>query len=281
MGVWLGPRGPVSGITETDFHFTGNYLFKQDAATGKWEAALLGSGTLSFSKNPGKVDIFLVGGGQKAPRYEDVKTADEADRNSYSGPSFGDPGGNGGETVTASGISTLKRNVNYSVTIGASDKNTSFSGSGISLTALAGAGKKGGKGAYVPGSSSTAAGVIADRGADGVYAYGKTSDTLLFTEEEFPGHQFGPGGGGGATLRYKNLRWANGAEGGESNGPDGESGHGGTIYGSSSSNIYPDGKAGFANHGQGGGGAAYYYNGAFQIGAQGLGGSGVVFIRSA
>ena len=166
------------------------------------------------------------------------------------------------------------------MTIGASDNNSSVIGGGVSYTAVSGNGSSGGDGAIVQNSITEPS-----PGADGVYAYGEESDTLMFTEAEFPGHLFGPGGSGGGAHCGSTSKWSQGALGGESNGPNHEYGKGGRYL-----SGYPslaNGADGYANHGQGGGGAAYWWTGSVSRygdgsgNVQGKGGSGVVFIRNA
>lgn len=268
MGIWLGPRGK-SVITENDFTYSGNYLFKSD---GKhWELALLSgsAASLVFTKNPGLCDIFTVAGGQPGSAYPNTSSA-------YYGPSHGGPGGKGGGCVNRDGV-RLAANTNYTVTVGLSGQSSSFTGGNVSIAAPSGGGANGGTG----GTAAQDGSINASPGSDGVYAYNKSSDTLLFTEAEFPGHRFGPGGGGGAAeLGIDRTKDAAGALGGESNGPNHEYGKGapGGTYGRNGSN-------GYANHGQGGGGPQYWWlttgGGASRTGDPGAGGSGVIFIRDA
>lgn len=268
MGIWLGPRGKTV-ITENDFSYSGNYLFKSD---GKhWELALLegNAESLVFTKNPGLCDIFTVAGGQPGRAYPNTSSA-------YYGPSHGGYGGNGGGCVNEDGV-RLSANTNYAVTIGTSGQNSSFIGGDVSITAVSGNGSPGGVGGIAAQDITT----NATAGTDGVYAYNKSSDTLMFTETEFPGHLFGPGGGGAAAeLGVDRSKDASGALGGESNGPNHEYGKGapGGTYGRNGSN-------GYANHGQGGGGPQYWWlttgAGASRTGDPGAGGSGVIFIRDA
>lgn len=270
MGVWLGPRSR-RGIKEGEFSYTGNYLFKSEGHN--WEIALLDgtSASLQFLKNPGKVDLFLVAGGQTAKYYW------ERPQDAVNGPSHGGIGGNGGETLTMRGVQ-LSTGIAYSVSIGGSDQNTTFSGGGESLIAVGGNGLPGGEG----GVSTTDGPTHAPTVSDGVYAYEDVSDTLMFTEAEFPGHLFGaPGGGGGCMLYVNQSNNSAGALGGESNGPDHEYGKGG-VY-----NPYArNGSQGYPRHGQGGGGPYYWWTGsAPRYGdgtdaALGSGGSGVMFIRN-
>lgn len=267
MGIWLGPRGS-GGITENDFTYSGNYIFTQSGKN--WEMALLdgNAASLVFSKNPGKVDIFAVAGGSKASYYGTTP------QNAQVGPSHGAPGGRGGECVTRRAVK-LAANTNYSVSIGGSDQSTTISGGDLSITAASGLGSLGGVGGVAAQDTTT----NATAGADGVFAYGEESDTLITTE--FQGHRFGSGGGaGGAMLFIDQNKNALNSLGGESNGPNDDYGKGGS-YGSR------NGSAGYPNHGQGGGGPYFWFTGsANRYGdgtdnALGLGGSGIVFIRNA
>lgn len=272
MGIWLGPYGG-RGIQEGDFTYDGEYLFTSDGKD--WEMALLtgNASSLVFLKNPGKVDLTIVAGGRSGGAtdpYDGVHSA-------YNGPSKGGDGGNGGGVVPVRGVQ-FSANTNYAVTVGASDSNSSVIGGGVSYTAVSGNGSSGGTGGdgtYSQGHTDATPGI------DGVYAYGENSDTLMFSELEFPGHLFGPGGGGAGSMVYNNQNNNSlYALGGESNGPNHEYGKGGEY------NPYQhNGKNGYANHGQGGGGAYFYWishgGGRSASGTPGAGGSGVVFIRNA
>lgn len=272
MGIWLGPYGG-RGIQEGDFTYDGNYLFTSDGKN--WEMALLdgNASSLVFHKNPGKVDMFLVAAGKTGGASDPNNSSISA----FNGPSPGGDGGDGGGCVTVEGI-PMAANTNYSVTIGTSDNNTIIMGGSLSYTAISGNGSKGGKG----GSGTYSQGhTDATPGGDGIYAYGKETDTLMFTEQEFPGHRFSPGGGGAGSMVYNNQNNNSlYALGGESNGPNHEYGKGGEY------NPYQhNGKNGYTNHGQGGGGAYFYWipsgGGRSASGTPGAGGSGVVFIRNA
>lgn len=267
MGIWLGPMG-IGSIKAGDFSYSGNYIF---TTNGKhWELALLdgNAASLVFYKNPGKVDIFAVAGGSKASYYASTP------QNANYGPAHGAPGGAGGECVTQNAV-RLSSNVNYSVSIGGSDQSTTISGGDLSITAASGLGSLGGVGGIAAQDSTT----NATDGADGVFAYGENSDTLI--TPAFQGHKFGAGGGaGGAMLYIDQNKNALNSLGGESNGPNHEYGKGGSYGGR-------NGSAGYPNHGQGGGGPYFWYTGsANRYGdgtdnALGLGGSGIIFIRDA
>ena len=272
MGIWLGPRGGA-GLEESDFTYSGTYLFKTEGR--RWELALLSgnAASLVFSRNPGRVDIFAVGGGQSGQYYSGEESQD-----AYSGPSHGGNGGNGGECVSLRGV-RLAANTNYAVTIGASNQSTTLAGGTLNLVAATAGGSSGGAGGVVYWDTTKN---DASAGTDGVFAYGDQTDTMLFTETEFPGHLFGPGGGGAGSMllvnRYGSVDTSANAIGGESNGPTHQYGNGGS-YGSH------DGGPGYPNHGQGGGGPYYYRvttgGGRNAYGNPGVGGSGIILIRGA
>ena len=261
MGIWLGPMGKAM-LEAKDIVYGGNYSFTVSPDGEHWELALLSGNaeSLVFKKSPGNCDIFLVAGGQPGQPYSGTQGSD------YYGPVHGSNGGKGGGCVTAASVK-LSSNTNYNVDIGTSGENSSFSGGGISYTAVSGSGSNGGTGGVAVNGQYNIQNATA--GSDGVFAYGKNSDTLI--TPAFIGHKFGSGGGaGGAHLGVSSTFNASGSLGGESNGPSHEYGKGGT--GNSG-----NGTTGYANHGQGGGGAQYNYGNA----TQGLGGSGIIFIRDA
>lgn len=269
MVVWNGPRG-MPKITAADLEYSGNMLFTSDGEN--WEAVLLdgAAATLRFKKNPGLVDIFMVAGGQSASYYAG------AEQNAYSGPSHGCPGGAGGECVTLEAVK-LEKETDYTVSIGGSDQDTTINLDERTYRARSGYGSAGGVGATVSSSGT----IVPANGDDGVFAYGEDQDTLLI--DDFAGHKFGPGGGGGGAHLGSNGAFSGAGLGGESNGSEHQHGKGGRYL-----RGYPgsaNGADGYANHGQGGGGPAYWWMGsASRYGdgtenALGKGGSGVMFIR--
>lgn len=269
MGVWKGPMGGAQPITAADISYSGSMSF---ASSGKnWEVALKSgsAATLRFLKKPGKVDIFLVAGGQSAHAYTPQESANQ-------GPSHGAYGGNGGECVTET--VKLQQGVDYSVTVGGSDANSSIVVGGTTYTARSGYGSAGGDGAVVQSSVSSQP----EDGTDGVYAYGKQTDTLLLSD--FSGHKFGAGGGGGGAHCGSSGAYSVGSLGGESNGDSHQYGKGGKYQVGYTGAV--NGADGFANHGQGGGGACYWWTGSTSrhgdgtANAQGKGGSGIIIIRN-
>lgn len=268
MGVWLGPMGGGQPITLADISYSGSMDFATDGTN--WEAVLKSgtAATLRFLKNPGKVDIFIVAGGQTAPGYS-------GERNANSGPSIGDPGGAGGECITIEGL-RLSKEQDYSVTVGGSDENSTITIGGTTYTARSGFGSRGGSGAnYTPSKQEAP-----ENGDDGVFAYGKSQDTVMV--ESFIGHKFGPGGGGGGAHLNATGAYSGAGLGGESNGAEHQYGKGGRYMVGYLAGA--NGSDGYDNHGQGGGGAAYYWlssgGGASRLGDPGAGGSGAIFIRN-
>ena len=257
MGVWLGPRGTGKFSGEDDFTFNGSsYQFA--ASGGNWEIALKDSGTFQFKKDPGMVDIFLVGGG-------DPGTAGHM--GSSQSMAVGGDGGSGGECITLRGL-TLGRAL-CSVTIGKSGANTSFVSSSIGLSAIAvhGANANGGTGAY-----STYGGGGADAGqpGNGSLAFGE-SGTLIGGST-----LFGAGAGGGAASRASDGAIADWSYGGTTGGGNGGSA---SYYNGQYTNAGENGDANTGSGG-GGGGALVLAFGNVQHADGGAGGSGIVILRN-
>lgn len=108
MGVWLGPMGgKVKGGGDVDY--TGNGEFYSDG-NGNWEIMLKSSGTLTFKKSPGIVDVFLVGAGNDGSagsiKYDQTHSR-----------AIGGTGGEAGGTATKT-VSGLRRNVGYAAKVG-------------------------------------------------------------------------------------------------------------------------------------------------------------------
>ena len=239
--------GAAGVISENDFTFGGGYLFNSDGTN--WELALLSgsSASLNFRKNPGAVDIFLVGGG--------------AAGGSGSGDAEGGNGGAGGECVTQQNVQ-LAKNTNYSITIGDSGQATT----GFGKTASSGGGSPGGHGAIVTGNSRTRS---ASSGSAGVYAFGSSSSLI----NSLSGRKFGAGGGGGEAYNSSYVYSNSSSHGGSNDGGETGGGRGGLL----GMNGDTAATAGGANTGAGGGGAGYRYNGGGTVGA---GGSGIIIIRN-
>lgn len=256
MGVWLGPMGgKFKG--EGDFAFSGSSQFAQEGEN--WEIALKGSGTFQFKKDPGPVDIFLVGGGD--PGLAGHMGSSQA-------MAVGGDGGAGGECVTLRNV-TIGRAL-CSVQIGGSGENTTMTASsiGFSATAVHGHNANGATGAY---STNGGGGADAGSAGDGSLAFGE-SGTLIGGST-----LFGAGAGGGAASRASDGAIADWSYGGNTGG-----GNGGSASYFNGRYTNP-GAAGAANTGAGGGGggALVIAFGNIQHADGGLGGSGIVIIRNA
>ena len=55
-------RGATPGNPLPTYAYTGSHTLLDDG-DGNWRIKFLTSGTLTFLKNPGSMDLFLVGGG--------------------------------------------------------------------------------------------------------------------------------------------------------------------------------------------------------------------------
>lgn len=91
-----GSSGGGTGVGALDFSFDGAMSSVRADDAGNWEFDILSSGALTFNKDPGLIDVFLVGGG---------------------GGSGNVNGAGGGYTTTARGVSVTKKQP-YSVIIG-------------------------------------------------------------------------------------------------------------------------------------------------------------------
>ncbi len=265
MGVWLGPTAaPVSFIGQNDYEYTDKATASQHASSGTdWEIAFKASGTLRFRKNPGPIDVFLVGGGQDGDdgRLDGIAKA------------YGGAGGASGECVTATNI-PAKRSTDYTITIGASSGTIDTVAFG--QTALGWAGEAGGSPAWsgYDGDGADAPARNATGGAsDGHYAFG-VSGTLIGGSTKY-----GASGGGGGAARHRDTSpysaRAIRGQGGVTGGGDGG------IADEDASTAANGGDA-TANTGSSGGGGACVITGYSQIvkGNGGAGASGIVIIRN-
>lgn len=208
-----GKGGSGSGLP--NFTYTGTYKVAQDG--GKWEIALLTSGTFTASKNF-SCDVFMVGGGYGGATSSDAY--------------WGGAGGRGGNRLTKRGL-TLTAGA-HTITIGGSGNQSSLDGYTTTDTGYEQGGAGGrrceldntGTGWYVNVSSSGGdAGQKAFNGED------------CLSTSDFYGYYFAPGGGGGGAS-YGGA-YDNGSSGGTTGG-----GSGGQTN-----------KNGTANTGGGGGGS--------------------------
>lgn len=267
MGVWLGPMGSnkVSFITENDYEYTSKStasIYANDGQGINWEIAFKASGTLKFKKNPGPIDVFLVGGGQAgSDGWLDGTTK-----------AYGGAGGTGGECVTST--ATAKRGQSYPIQIGATTGTIDTVAFGV--TALGWGGGVGGSPAWsgFDGGGADAPAPGTTYGAqNGSYAFG-ASGTLIGGSTKY-----GAGGGGGGAARHRDtspysaraIRGSGGTTGGGAGGIADED-----------AATAANGSAATANTGSGGGGGACVITGYSQItkGLGGDGGSGIIIIRN-
>lgn len=251
----LGAEGKPLSKQAPVYSFTGTSTYKQtvaDDGTVNWELALTSSGTLKFSKVVPKVDVFLVGAGEKGG------TAG-GNYNSC----WGGTGGKGGQRVTKTGVD-VAAGTNYTITIG---KSSAGDTSALGQTATGGAGSRGG--GYGRKNGHNRYYQYEDNDAkDGGYAFGTASTQL------WPGYKYGAGGGGGsASNQYHGEASAGGGAPGTS---------GGGARGLATEADEKGGNA-TANSGSGGGGGGACCMGEYyeELGEGGAGGSGIVIIRNA
>lgn len=270
-GGGSGPKG------FPDFEYTGQMspIIDDGKVNGKqnWRIKFLTSGTLTFNKEPGSLDAFLVGGGGGGGFYD---------------------GGGGGGGYTMTNVVQLKANTPYTIEVGAggngsaSSSETGADGGATSIVDAAtgeivvsiGGGKggdtrpstssyypiggDGGSGGGSGGTNSNPAGTGGSDGSDGLadgYKPENVGDGQGTTTREFgdaDGQLYAGGGGGGA---HKTL-----ALGGEGGGGNGSCSNGGLMA-----------EDGETNTGGGGGGGGDY-GPSYRPGA--AGGSGIIILRN-
>lgn len=110
--------GGGSGNKLPSFTYTGTYELVDDGKAGtaqNWRLKLLTSGTLTFTRQPGLVDVFCVGGGGGGGKYA---------------------GGGGGYTTTQKSVAVTK-GMAYEIVVGAGGSGTTDKGgAGGQTTAL-------------------------------------------------------------------------------------------------------------------------------------------------
>lgn len=245
------------------FTYTGDYMLIDDGKEGSvqnWRIKFLTSGTLTFTKTPGTIDVFAVGGGG-------------------GGGNDSGGGGGGGYTKTQAGV-VAYANTPYEIVVGAGGAkaasvsvlgSTGGQTSAFGVTANGGGGggsegssykRYGGNGGSGGGSGGADSRTGSYGGSDGSNGLtgnatggtGQGTTTREFGESSGELYAGGGGGGGGVTTANN----YGGAGGG---------GNGGSYINGGLS-------AGQPNTGGGGGGGAGFYG----IGADG--GSGIVVIRN-
>lgn len=300
MGVWLGPMGSnkVSFITENDYEYTNASIapvYVSDGQGVNWEIVLKGSGKLKFKKNPGAIDIFMVGGGSSGAKGYAEKSAGIRS-------ATGGNGGQGGQCKLFNlESSSISRNKSYEIKIGDGGKFTENTGSNTTivnggsttfkindattLTALGGGeigctGAIGGTGAVI---GTNIARTLCKAGNNGTFAF-EAKNASIYS----PSIKYGASGGGGCARYWtpsvgytpacadEYSRFA--ALGGESYG-----GAGGWTAGDTDAVSTTGRDATLANTGAGGGGGVgewYQDDSTNKSTVGGAGGSGIIIIRN-
>lgn len=206
------------------FTYTGNYQLVDDGKSNgrqNWRLKLLTSGTLTFTRSPGTLDVFLVGGG-----------------------SGGHGGGGGGGTTGTLESVVASKDTGYSIVIGAGGSASVAGGktSAFGLTKNGGYidssfGAKGGTGGNYGGGAAWY-GTAGNGGSNGTGTGAQGYTTREFGETT--GAQYAGGGGGGTE-----------------SGTPGKGGDGGGANGGYTSPTAPSAAA---NTGGGGGGSGFARN---------------------
>lgn len=135
------------------FSYTGTIIPPTYDEQGNWEFSLLDSGQLKFKRDPGRIDVFCVGGG-----------AGGATKQQFNDNSDAAAGGGGGYTLTATGI-TIDKRVVYEIQIGAGGEVNADGGNTTAFGYTAEGGKKGT--AYGGNGGNGGGGWGSDRPGDG------------------------------------------------------------------------------------------------------------------
>ena len=213
--------GAESGSGFPEFTYTGQWAplidDGKEESTQNWRLKLLTTGTLTFTKDPGTLDVFLVGGGGNGAVVNN------------SGGSSGGGGGAGGKTLTI-GIKPTK-NEPYEIVVGGSAGDTSAFGA-TAEAGGSGSGSKGGSGGS--GGGGGGASVGGTNGGDGTSAkgsggLGQGTNTYEFGEEGTTLYSGGGGGGawGGSTSNYGQAGDETAGSGGNKIGGNGLANRGG------------------------------------------------------
>lgn len=249
--------GSAAGSGFPEFTYTGSSQLIDDGKVGgkqNWRLKLLTSGTLTFKKSPGSIDVFVVGGG--------------------GGPALHNSrgGGGGGYTRTEKGV-TLNIGNGYSVVIGSGGGYGVNGGVTSAFGILANGGYYGGYGdnSWCEGGSGGSGG--------GAGSYGVGAD---------PGGAGGSDGGNGVGANASNNSFHGGTGQGTTTREFGEPS--GVLYagggGGSNSNTFIGGKGGEGGGGSGGGqgGSGVENTGGGSGNGENYqflhGGSGIVVIRN-
>lgn len=214
--------GSSGGAGALDFSFDGMMSSVRADDAGNWEFDLLSSGVLTFNRDPGLVDVFLVGGGS-------------------GGAKNNGNGGCGGKTLTARGVIVQKKTA-YTIEIGAGGEVGEAGGDtvGFGYVAKGGTLEEGGSGGggsgYTHCGKGGSDGENGQNGADyredggsvwSAGGKGQGETTRAFKE---PNGRLCSGGGGGSSGMYGSVQAIGGEGGGgdaHKNGTDNLGGGGG------------------------------------------------------
>lgn len=260
-----------SGSSLPVFDYTGQHQLVDEGRQGNrhnWTLRLLTSGVLTFLRNPGDVDVFLVGGGGGGGFYDGGGGGGGYTTTAYVHPKAKTPytvevgaGGDGAPSATEAsgdgGVTSIVETETGEILVSANGGH----GGGTRPSNVSAAGGDGGSGGGCGGADSQLGGDGGSDGSDGVTGWtdkegkGQGTTTRAFGEPE--GQLYAGGGGGGSGKAAS----AGGAGGGGGGG-------------------YDNGKiaavAGGTNTGGGGGGGSDA--GDWRVGADG--GSGIIIIRN-
>lgn len=244
--------------------FDGSMLYARNGSD--WEAAFLESGTIKFLTDPGKVDIFLCSNGYAGG------TTSRLQGGVGQWWLYGAGGGRGGDYLITD--VNLKRNVDYTLTIGAV---STLAGGDVSLSTAAGTrGASGGQGAICRAETSaySSSSVTQQPGAggDGIFPFGEPGDTILI--EELKGKRFCAGGGGGDAAHIAVEVFSSA----DNKGGQTDAGNGSKYRKVNGVLTATDSTAGAANSASGGGGARCTYEQYDDLSK--AGGSGILIIRN-
>lgn len=175
--------GGSSSIPE--FTYTGTYVLLEDG-DDNWRIKFLTSGTLTFTKDVGTIDVFLCGGGAGGRT------------NSYN---YSDPGGGGGYTTTGLQAITPIKGTEYSIVVGAGGAANTNGGSSTAFGLTANGGKAGSSLAETHrggGDYDMAAGGAGGSGGGGASAHGHG----LYSSSATKGANGGIDGANGSSGAY-------------------------------------------------------------------------------
>lgn len=254
-------------ITEDSFGFSGSYDFVRDEQSGNWELALYDSSSLVWYKDPGSLDIFIIGSGQDGG---DAFFSGGGSGNWEFNDSYINSGA-GGDGARMRYLSGVSLDSAVEVVIGENGGDTFI---GPYSSANGATPKKGGTGATMR-QATNSAGTLNKGGDDGVFAYNADTDETMV--QALAGKRFGASGGAGyANNNYRNNGnlwpvWTDEQRNASNKGGETGAGNGGDR----------DHHDGYDATGIGNGGGGGYGDGAYHdLGHGGKGSKGAVLIRN-